>query len=365
MLNASMIFQFLAERNMGDMKLVVKLGLLSAMLSLAWPAQALIFGENTAGSSSISYGDHGPATQFTCNETGTVNYILLYVSSLNGGETGRAAIYNSRDDGSGRETPNVLLRQSASQALVLGWNTFPISGTSVSNGAVYWLCLIASADTVSIAGYTDSFGKSRYSDLVITSFPNPYPDASAASFRISIFATDVVPSPTPTVTPTFTPTASSTPTPSATVSATATNSATSTPTGTHTGTTTPTATISATSTDTPVVTPTRTPVVNPASTATPVPGSATPGDLHGRVVWPYPNPAKDRVNFLFQLERPADIQIIIYTINAEIVAEINRSLGAGQGTVEWRCGQCAPGIYLARVFINREENGTVKLAIRN
>ncbi|MEW6516807.1 MAG: hypothetical protein AB1439_07890 [candidate division FCPU426 bacterium] len=354
-------------------------GCLGAILGLALSAQALTMGENTAGSAGITYSNQGPATMFTCNETGVVNYILFYVSALNGGETGRAAIYTSRDDGSGRETPDLMMNQSSSQTLTSGWNVFAIPGTSVVNGSIHWLCLLTSASTVTIAGYTDTMGKTRYSSTVIAALPSPYPSASSAGFRMSIYALDVLPSPTPTSTstrtrtatltssPTLTPTSSRTATPTTTPSVTASATLGDTATMTHTP------TITETPTDTPVVTPTRTPVSTLVATATSSPAATiaatttatttTGENLQDRLVLPYPNPAKDKMTFSFRLEQPAEVKILICNANVETVAEIKGSLGAGRGSLEWQCGQYAPGVYLARVFVNQEERSTLKVAI--
>lgn len=235
-------------------------------LLLCSPAGAVTFGEQGTGNFQV-YNNTGylTATQFICGGTGNVNRIMLYVS-ISGGGSGRVAIYG---DG-GVDLPGALMAESASQALVDGWNTFVISNTAVTAGETYWLCNQVSSDAVYIRLYNNDSDPNKTRERTpypYGSYPDPFGTPTGArAWRFCIYATEVAtPTFTPTPTFTFTQTPAGTPTftSTATPSRTATPSATGTPTATETS----TATESATHTQTFTITLTRTP--SPSSTPTP------------------------------------------------------------------------------------------------
>jgi flagellar hook assembly protein FlgD len=131
--------------------------------------------------------------------------------------------------------------------------------------------------------------------------------------------------PTMTITPTFSPTPSPTCTPTTTLTATPTRANTHTP------------------------TPSSTPKVYPVN--------------HGQVRV-YPNPARNRVNFVLRLEENAQVKIDIYNLLGEKTAEIKENKAASPwGTIlTWHCGQAAPGIYLCRITVRG--GGHIKLLER-
>jgi len=62
------------------------------------------------------------------------------------------------------------------------------------------------------------------------------------------------------------------------------------------------------------------------------------------------------------LDRAGDAEVEIFNLNGELVATLRAGLPAGTGSLVWRCGNVAPGIYLARVSANGETQ-TVKIAV--
>lgn len=103
----------------------------------------------------------------------------------------------------------------------------------------------------------------------------------------------------------------------------------------------------------------------PTPTPTPFAGLAAV-DLKGRIALPYPNPAKDQVNFLLHLDQPGEVKINIYNLSGERVASVQEDLAAGRGQViTWMCESLAPGIYFARVSIKGQKAETFKIAILN
>lgn len=162
--------------------------------------------------------------------------------------------------------------------------------------------------------------------------------------------------------PTFTPTPTCTPT--RTVTRTATRTATATLSAT------PTFTQSPTSTQTPVYTSTFTPTVTPTATwtrtftPTPTATSAVSSvDLGGRDVVAYPNPARQSMRFILNLDQSAAIKVEIYNAAGERVATLAETLSGPGAYLTWDCGGHAPGAYLARVFKAGTEIAVLKVAV--
>jgi len=63
------------------------------------------------------------------------------------------------------------------------------------------------------------------------------------------------------------------------------------------------------------------------------------------------------------MEEPGRVEISVYNLAGERVAELAGSLPQGPGELVWECGALAPGIYLARIRINGEQKRRFKLAV--
>ncbi|MCD4812735.1 T9SS type A sorting domain-containing protein [bacterium] len=195
------------------------------------------------------------------------------------------------------------------------------------------------------------------------------PDNNSSEFAINVLVEP--PTPTSTVTPSFTATQTQTPTmtPSFTVTP------TQTPTLTPSATVTHTPTISVTYTSTPVVTSTpsvtttftvtTTSTVTQTSTITMTPDNPLLNiDLGGKTVLAYPSPAKEQVLFLFHLSQETQVEIHVYNLIGERVVSLREHYPAGRGrTLTWDCADAAPGVYLARVFMDGREVQKLKIAI--
>ncbi|MEW6516767.1 MAG: FlgD immunoglobulin-like domain containing protein [candidate division FCPU426 bacterium] len=263
---------------------------------LAAPARPATFGEQGTGTYT-TYDLYGRqrASQFVCGETGSVNRIFMYLYSAGSLDDCRVAIYAS----GGLNIPGALLAESASQPAVAGWNEFVIPTVAVTSGSTYWLAMQTNDTntTLELCMYLDADpDKAKGHDLAYGPFSNPFGTIDITwNRRYCLYATEILPTPTPssTVTPTpsftrsstptftatrsptftGTPTPSFTPTPSPSATATATPSST----GSHTPTFTASATFSPSTTSTPSATdtPTRTATATPfnvfTATATPTP----------------------------------------------------------------------------------------------
>ncbi|HSX17041.1 MAG TPA: hypothetical protein VLH86_02990 [Patescibacteria group bacterium] len=97
-------------------------------------------GYNTIGGSTDSSNSNTyEATKFTAGATGTVSTVYGFVGAIIGSapnNKGQAAIYS---DSSG--SPGTRLGYSTGDTTLTAnaWNAFPITGTSVTSGTVYWL----------------------------------------------------------------------------------------------------------------------------------------------------------------------------------------------------------------------------------
>lgn len=128
-----------------------------------------------------------------------------------------------------------------------------------------------------------------------------------------------------------------------------------TPTGTRTPTPTPTQTIFITKTSTPTLTAT--------VTLTPTPGLGDV-DLRGKLVLPWPNPARDEVRFLMHLDNPAQVKIDIYNFSGERIASLEQALPAGRGQVViWDCVSVAAGIYIVRIELKGRDAEIHRIAV--
>jgi hypothetical protein len=139
---------------------------------------------------------------------------------------------------------------------------------------------------------------------------------------------------------------------------------------THTATPTATPTESATATWTMTVapraiasaTPTPTVSVTPRTTQT-----ATPTrDIAATGVVAYPNPARDKVQFVWKGGATDRVRIEIYNLSGERIATVSDGRTPGNSAT-WRLNQVAPGIYFYQVFVTRDGHeqgqGVRKIAV--
>jgi parallel beta-helix repeat protein len=186
---------------------------------------------------------------------------------------------------------------------------------------------------------------------------------NTSPFSPNVQVTAAILTPTPSFTPILTPTS----TPSMTPSPTATSTISPTPSVTSSRSTTPTISPTSSNTPTSTITPSQTLTATPPATPTPSPTLAAPlagVDLGGKATRAFPQPAKDRVQFLLHLDQAAEVKIAIYNLLGERVVEIAAGLPAGRGQVlVWDCRQASPGIYLARIYKQGKYAGTVKIAV--
>lgn len=185
-------------------------------------------------------------------------------------------------------------------------------------------------------------------------------DAQNNTSQLSAKALVVVPTPTPTST------ASPTATPTATISATSTVTPTSTasPTATPTHTVSPTVTQTATLSPTPTISATFTASSTASPTSTPTAALGLAGfDLGGRRALAFPQPARDRVQFVVGLAAAGKVEVQLFNLAGERVAVLQDNLAAGVQALDWDCPDAAPGIYLARILVDGKEYATLKVAL--
>jgi len=119
-------------------------------------------------------------------------------------------------------------------------------------------------------------------------------------------------------------------------------------------------------TATPAVTGTPEATATPAVTGTPE-ATATPRideiRLDGNSVLISPNPARDRVMFILNLDQPSEVKAVIYNMAGNRVAEVAENCGTGNQYLTWNSRDAAPGIYLVRIFKRGRETAKRKVAI--
>ena len=87
-------------------------------------------------------------------------------------------------------------------------------------------------------------------------------------------------------------------------------------------------------------------------------------DLGGKFALAYPNPAQNSMTFIMNLRNAAVIELKIYNLAGEKIAQIEESVpGGGNQTVVWDCGDIAPGVYLVRIFKDDSLQETKRVAI--
>lgn len=74
-------------------------------------------------------------------------------------------------------------------------------------------------------------------------------------------------------------------------------------------------------------------------------------------VYNYPNPAKDETTIRYFLSRDAQVDIKIYDLSGDLVAQANQSGKANtENEYKWDCSKYASGVYLCRVEA-KSDNG--------
>ena len=87
-------------------------------------------------------------------------------------------------------------------------------------------------------------------------------------------------------------------------------------------------------------------------------------DLGGKTVLAFPNPAKVRMTFVFHLEAMAPVKIQIYNLVGEQTASLAGDFPAGRGqSLAWDLDGVAPGVYVARFWVNGEIKRKFKVAV--
>lgn len=78
----------------------------------------------------------------------------------------------------------------------------------------------------------------------------------------------------------------------------------------------------------------------------------------------YPNPARDRLTFVFHLDAAAKVEIHVYNLAGEQVAALSGDFPAGPGqSLVWNLADVAPGVYVARMAVDGSEKATLKVAV--
>ena len=115
-----------------------------------------------------------------------------------------------------------------------------------------------------------------------------------------------------------------------------------------------------TATSTVTLTRTKTPTVTLTATSTQKPENTTwTGGIKA-----YPNPAKDRMTFVMNVEEASDVVVSVYNLSGERVAVLKQACGAGAAFMVWNFGNnVAAGIYVARITIGGSEKAKLKVAV--
>jgi len=114
----------------------------------------------------------------------------------------------------------------------------------------------------------------------------------------------------------------------------------------------PTATATVTANATPEITP-------GIATATP----ERRASLELRMLRIAPNPARDRVAFMLELDQGGEVTVAVYNLAGERVALLRAEHTSGSQNLAWDTREVAAGIYIVRVLRGGEEIGKGKVAI--
>jgi len=78
----------------------------------------------------------------------------------------------------------------------------------------------------------------------------------------------------------------------------------------------------------------------------------------------FPNPARNKVRFLFHLSTGGEVTIVLYNVQGERVGSIVKEMTAGRGRIiVWDCASVSPGIYLAKVTVPGRGASVLRVAV--
>jgi hypothetical protein len=128
---------------------------------------------NTGVVANTDFNDMGAqALKTTASASGSVSSMSVYIDTLDpvvGNRLIQVGVYS--DNGSGT-SPNALLGSSVAQTAVVGWNTIPLSGITVTSGTVYWIAMAENGDN--LFSSNSSGGVTAYHITNGYPLPNPY-----------------------------------------------------------------------------------------------------------------------------------------------------------------------------------------------
>jgi len=127
---------------------------------------------------------------------------------------------------------------------------------------------------------------------------------------------------------------------------------------------TPTATVTPTITVTPTVTTTAIVSLTPITTSTPTTTPTVELRLaEGEKVRAFPNPGRNRINFVLNLESDHHVTIDLYNSTGERIAAIAKDVSGPLPILTWDCSSVSCGVYIARLRVDGKEWGRMKLAV--
>lgn len=91
--------------------------------------------------------------------------------------------------------------------------------------------------------------------------------------------------------------------------------------------------------------------------------STNTAGISSNTIRAYPNPAKDKINFIFIPDQSSLVKVDIFNFAGERIASLQDTLSAFNAFMIWNCSTIAPGIYLARVNVDGINRTVLKLAI--
>ncbi|MGD0711554.1 MAG: T9SS type A sorting domain-containing protein [Bacteroidales bacterium] len=75
----------------------------------------------------------------------------------------------------------------------------------------------------------------------------------------------------------------------------------------------------------------------------------------------YPNPVKDKLNLVFNLEKQAMIDISIINVTGQVVNRYNYSLSEGSNTLSLDMSELSSGMYFVRINANSANAANFKI----
>jgi alkaline phosphatase len=101
-------------------------------------------------------------------------------------------------------------------------------------------------------------------------------------------------------------------------------------------------------------------ILRPSSPAAALPHTA----MNGLVFSAFPNPGKDHMQFVLDLERSRRVKIVLFNLAGERVSTLEDALASGPGgMMRWDCSQVASGIYFAQVYLDGISAGQARVSV--